>query len=101
MDKRLVPWVLFPFFGYSSWVVVRYGYFGFLTLAFHEPWAMQMLLDLVIALFLVSTWMRRDARERGIPVTPYLVLVAVLGSIGALAYLVHRSMVDARATNEG
>ncbi|AKU98308.1 hypothetical protein AKJ09_04972 [Labilithrix luteola] len=101
MDKRVVPWVLVPFFGYSSWVIVHHGYFGFLTLAYREPWAMQMLLDLVIALTLVASWMRRDARERAIRVTPYIVLLPFVGSISALAYLVHRSLVDARATNEG
>jgi hypothetical protein len=98
MNKRLVPLLLASFLGYSSWVVLRYGYFGFLTLAFREPWAMQMLLDLFIALFLVGAWMRRDARERSLPVVPYLVLLPLFGSVGVLAYLVHRSVVDSRST---
>jgi hypothetical protein len=93
MNKRLVPLVLVAFLAYSSWVVIRCGYFGFLILASREPWAMQMLLDLSIALFLVGAWMRRDARERSLPVVPYLVLLPLLGSIGVLAYLVHRSVV--------
>ena len=98
MNKHLVSVILVGFLAYSSWVGVRYGYFGFLSLSFREPWAMQMLLDLAIALFLVGGWMRRDARERSLPVLPYLALLPLFGSIGALAYLVHRSVVGSRST---
>ena len=89
MSKALL--VLVPFTAYSLVVIARQGYFGFLTLAAREPWGMQMLLDLSIALFLIGTAIRRDARERGIPALPYLVALPFLGSISALAYLVHRS----------
>mgnify|MGYP001059174167 FL=1 len=98
MKKHLVSVTLVGFLAYSSWVVVRYGYLGFLSLAFREPWAMQMLLDLSIALFLVGAWMRRDARERSLPVVPYLALLPLVGAIGALAYLVHRTVVDSSST---
>ncbi|APR76018.1 Hypothetical protein A7982_01365 [Minicystis rosea] len=91
--KKIVPLLaLIPFTVFSVLVVARHGYFGFLTLAFREPWALQMLLDLTIALFIVGGWMRRDARKLGIPVTPYLVTLPLLGSISALLYLVHRGL---------
>ena len=51
---------------YSLIVTASHGYTGFLTLALREPWAMQMLIDLVIALLLFLVWARRDARARGI-----------------------------------
>ena len=51
---------------------------------------MQLLLDLFISLFLVGGWIRRDARERGIFATPYLVALPFVGSIATLAYLIHR-----------
>ena len=51
-----------------------------------------MLLDLAIAIFLFAGWMRRDARQRGISATPYLVALPFLGSIAALAYLVRRGL---------
>jgi hypothetical protein len=91
--KKVVPLLtLVPFTAFSVVVVARHGYFGFITLSLREPWALQMLLDLTIALFLVSGWMRRDARKHGIPVLPYLVALPLLGSVGALAYLVHRNL---------
>ncbi len=91
--KALLPaLVLFPFSAWSTMIAVQQGYFGFLHAAGREPWAMQMLFDLSIALFLVSSWMRRDARERGLPFLPYAVATVLLGSIGPLAYLVHRAL---------
>ena len=84
--------VLVPFLVYSVFVVETEGYLGFITLALRERWGMQMLIDLGISLFLFGTWMRRDARERGIASWPYLVLCVAFGSIGALGYLVHRSI---------
>ena len=94
MNKLLaVVVVLLPFTAYSLFVIAKQGYFGFVTLAFREPWAMQLLLDLTISLFLVGGWIRRDARSRGISATPYLVALPFVGSIAALGYLVHRAKV--------
>jgi hypothetical protein len=91
--KKLLPLlVLLPFSAYSMFVVVEHGFTGFITLALREPWGMQMFLDLYIALFLVGGWIRRDARERGLPALPYLVALPFVGSVGALGYLVHRSL---------
>ena len=85
--------VLAGFGAFSVWVVASQGYFGFLALAGREPWALQMLLDLVIAATFASGWMIADARRRRITVWPYLVLTVVLGSIGILAYGVRRAFV--------
>jgi hypothetical protein len=93
MKKLALPLiVLVAFSVFSSWVVVTEGYFGFLRLARDEPWGLQVLLDVAIACALYSTWMVRDARERRLPIAPYLVAMLFLGSIGALAYLVHRGL---------
>ncbi len=96
MKKLLPALVLLPFTVFSVEVILHEGYSGFLTLAAREPWGMQMLLDLTIALFLVGAWIRRDARARGVNAVPYLVALPLLGSIAALAYLVRRSFVPAR-----
>ena len=85
------------FTAYSTLVVAGHGYTGFIDLALAEPWAAQMLVDLAIALLLFSVWMTRDAREHAIPVWPYLVAILTLGSVGALAYLVHREAKRLRA----
>jgi hypothetical protein len=83
--------VLLAFTAYTAEVVASHGYTGFLVLAGSEPWAGQMLADLVIALLLFATWMRGDAAREGLPFWPYFAAVLTLGSVGALAYLVHRS----------
>jgi len=80
------------FTAYSLIVVAGQGYFGFLSLAWADPWGMQLFIDLCIALFLFTCWMIPDARSRGIPSWPYLLGILSLGSIGALAYLVHREL---------
>jgi hypothetical protein len=85
------------FSAYTAAVVVQHGYIGFLPLAWSEAWAGQMLVDLVIALVLFANWLVDDARERGIAAWPYLLLIATTGSIGALAYLTHRTLREARS----
>ena len=87
--------VLAAFGAYSIWVVWSYGYFGFLSLAGREPWAMQMLLDLVIACSFGSGWMLADARRRGIAAWPFVLATVALGSIGLLAYVVRRGSLRA------
>jgi hypothetical protein len=77
---------------YSAIVVMNHGYTGFVELALAGGWGAQMFIDLVIALLLFTTWMISDARVRGIPAAPYVITILTLGSIGALAYLVHRTL---------
>lgn len=89
--------VLVAFTLYTATVVAGHGYTGFLSLALAEPWGGQIFVDLVIALTLFLVWMLGDARERGLPAWPYALLVLTTGSIGALAYLVHREVRSARA----
>lgn len=86
--------VLVPFTVFSCWVVSQRGYLGLIDLVRREPWGLQVLLDLVIALSLFMRWMVRDARSRGLPYPLYAVLILTLGSIGALAYLVHREIAE-------
>jgi len=101
MKKLLPAIVLVPFTVFSLLVIVQHGYFGFVSLAAQEPWALQMLLDVSIALFLVGGGIRRDARSRGLPSLPYVLALPFVGSIGALAYLVHRSFSDGASRREG
>lgn len=57
-----------------------------------------MFVDLVIALLLFATWMRDDAASEGLPFWPYFLVILLAGSIGALAYLVHRGAHRLRAS---
>jgi hypothetical protein len=92
MKLSMLVGALITFTVFSLIVVGGEGYFGFLTLAWGSPWGMQVFLDLCIALFLFTSWMLPDAKSHGISIWPYLALVLSLGSIGALAYLVHREL---------
>jgi hypothetical protein len=80
---------------YTTMVVLDQGYFGFLELAMTGGWASQVFIDLCIALVLFAVWMVLDARERGIPAWPYFLAILTTGSVGALAYLVHRTAKEA------
>jgi hypothetical protein len=86
--------ILAAFTVFSLWVVAGHGYTGFLALAGREPWALQMLLDLVIALSFALGWLRADARKRGIAAWPYFVATVLLGSIGILVYVVRRGFLS-------
>jgi hypothetical protein len=90
--------VLATFGAFSSWVVATEGYLGFIELAGREWWALQMLLDLVLALVFAAGWMVGDARGRGIAAWPYLVVTVFLGSVGILAYCVRRGLTQPRGT---
>jgi protein-S-isoprenylcysteine O-methyltransferase Ste14 len=76
---------------YTAIVVVNHGYTGFLELALTGGWGAQVFIDLCIALILFTLWMVPDARELGIPAWPYFLAILTTGSVGALAYLVHRT----------
>ena len=97
VQLALVTSTLLTFSLYTAAIVAGHGYLGFLELAWREPWGGQVVVDLVIALVLFAQWMRRDARAHGLPLWPYLLLTCTAGSIGALAYLLHRALRQMRA----
>ena len=83
--------ILVAFVAWSVWLV-GYDYVGFIDLARREPWGAQVVVDLVIACAIGTAWMVRDARPRGINTIPYVIATVVAGSMGLLAYLIHRSI---------
>lgn len=95
MNVRLMiavaVWV--PFSLYTGMVALEHGVLGFVGLAMREAWAMQMLIDLFLALGLFAFFAMPDARARGITFWPWLVASALLGSVGALGYVVYREIV--------
>ncbi len=88
--RPLIFAVAVLFTAYSLWVSFTQGYTGFLVLAWNEPWAMQMLIDLVIALFAVSSVLVIDARRRNVAAWPWLLGTVALGSVAPLWYLALR-----------
>lgn len=95
---RLVGLVLafVLFTGWSLTIVHSDGLSGLASLLSRERWSMQLLVDLVIASVVAWAWLRHDAREKGIAAWPYMLATAAVGSIGVLAYLVHRELVVRR-----
>ncbi len=75
---------------YTLWVMAQDGILGFLELAGREPWGLQLLADLLVMLTLFAIWVHQDAKKRGVAAWPWVVATLTLGSMGALAYLVHR-----------
>lgn len=91
MQRFLIGFVLADFAALNVYVLSQYGFVGFWQLATANAATILALVDLAIALGLVTVWMVRDARQRGVALAPYLVLTATLGSIGPLLYLFRRS----------
>lgn len=89
--------VLADFTALTAYAVYEVGYLGFFDMLFSNIVGITVFVDLCIALTLVAVWMYRDARERGLSSTPYIVLTFLLGSIGPLAYLIRRESAEATA----
>lgn len=89
--KKLLPVLLLAVFTLVS--VQLFATAGLQGVAvFREPMALQVALDLCIATCFAGAWMHRDAHAHGISATPFLILLPLLGSIAALAYLVRRNL---------
>lgn len=94
MSRPLLYATFVLFTAFSLWVTFTEGYLAFLDVPRGSMWGLQITLDLVIAISLFVGWMWRDARTSGVPPLPYFLLCLTVGSIGALAYLIHRSVVS-------
>jgi hypothetical protein len=78
------------FSAFTTWVVWQTGLVGFFTQLLATPAGWQVLADLVIALFLVLSWMWRDSRAHARAFWPFALLTLAFGSIGPLLYLLLR-----------
>ncbi len=89
MNTRITATILLlPFLVFTLWVIATEGFIGFLTVAGREPWALQLLLDLVIMAWFAVRWMVRDARAAGRNPWPFVAATVVVGSIAPLIYVV-------------
>jgi hypothetical protein len=84
--------LLIAFTLYSVTVAVEHGPFGFIAVHLEGGWNMQIFLDLVLALLGFFTLAAPDAKRHGISHWPYFAASLALGSIGMLAYFVHRQL---------
>jgi len=77
--------------------IATYGYIGYFQALFSNLASIHVSADVLIALTLVFVWMSIDAKERGLPFWRYAALGFFLGSVGPLAYLIHRELRGLRA----
>lgn len=88
--------VFITFTAWSGTIVVSHGLLGAFTLAAREPWAAQLFVDLGLSCFVLWSFLRHDAKKHGLPALPYILATAAVGSIGVLAYLIHRELAGRR-----
>jgi hypothetical protein len=87
MLRAIIVTVVFVVFTvYSFEIALDRGFLEAFTIPLQGGWSGQEFLDLVISMFFAGTWMRRDAREKGLPFVPFVIACATLGSVGLLAY---------------
>ena len=72
--------VLVGFSALTAYGVQVHGYVGFFETLGSSAAGITVFVDLVIALSLVIFWMWGDARERALPVWPYVALTLAFGS---------------------
>ena len=75
------------FGAFSGYVMIEHGYLGIWQAGFASAAALQVLLDLVIACLLLSSWIVVDARKSGRNPWGYVALTLAAGSFGPLAYI--------------
>jgi len=77
------------------------GYFAFIDVSIEfatsSIWGAQILVDFLVAISIALGWVIADARKRELAYWPFVLLTLTLGSIGLLAYLIHRERVLHRA----
>jgi hypothetical protein len=75
-------------FGLLTAVAVwEHGITGIFAAAVRDSAALQIFVDLVIALALILTWIWADAKRTGRNPWPWLVATLLTGSFGPLAYM--------------
>jgi hypothetical protein len=93
MTKTLLLGIVLVAFGaFTLEALASYGIVGYFETLLSTLPGVHATTDLVIALALALVWMAADARERALPFWPYAIGCLFLGSIGPLAYLVHREL---------
>ncbi len=92
MKTLVLALVLAAFSALSFYAIEVHGYLGFFETLVSSTAGVVVFTDLVISLTLAMLWMRGDANERGLPLLPYVLLTLALGSVGPLAYLIHREV---------
>jgi hypothetical protein len=77
--------------GYTVFAIADHGLVGFVKAAFDNTAVIQVAVDLAFSIVIALVFIAPDAKRRGLPFAPYAGAAALTGSIGLLAYLLHRT----------
>jgi hypothetical protein len=77
------------------------GYVGVLDPFFRSWGGAQVLVDFVILAVLACLWMTNDARDRGMPAWPFVLITVAAGSFGPLLYLLMRELRSQQSAQVG
>ena len=92
------PWVVFlvavwlAFTAFTVVVLFDFGLIGFIEAALANGATTQVSIDLALSVVIALGFIRKDADLRGLPYWPYVVAAVLAGSIGLLAYVIHRAV---------
>ena len=94
MNGRTLFWsaVLVVFGAFSTWATLQVGYLGIFEGGLHNPGSQQVSFDLCVALLMLSAFLVRDARERGLNIWPWMLVMPFVGSFAPLGYLIYREV---------
>ena len=85
----VVIWIAFAAFTVA--VLLDFGLVGFIEAAVANGATTQVSIDLVLCIVIALSFIRLDAQRKNLPYWPYFVATAATGSIGLIAYLIHRT----------
>lgn len=85
--KTLAIVLLIPLLAATVYAISETGLTGVLAYPVNEPWSLQVIIDLCVALILVLSWLIPDAQATGRNPWPWVVATPFLGSISPLIYL--------------
>ena len=91
--------VLAAFTAFTAFVLAQVGLTGIFEPHVTQWGPTQVFAGLVIMALITIGWMVRDARQRGLPAWPFVVLTLAAGSIGPLTYLTVRAWRAGAAVN--
>lgn len=92
MQRILLGVTLAAFLAQTVVVLSGIGVAGLLASINFNDATRLTFVDLVIALVLITVWMRMDAKATGRPFWPFVVVTLFFGSAGPLVYLLVRTL---------
>jgi hypothetical protein len=90
IERTLLLAVLVPFGALTVVALGSDGIGGFVDAITFNWSSLQIYVDLVIAIVVISVWIHRDAGARGRNPWPWIVASFIVGMFGPLAYLLTR-----------